>query len=188
MLLYFKSLNHHEQRREGTNHSGYLFHFYFFTLALTNKLKKSREVRTEEGGWNKGKGGGVREGKQKLWTLLVTFHLLIQGRPLSILLHPSLCPRRWTYMMLVRAPLFSGFCLGLASGEAGQVRRLEEVSGGDQSIYSPRSFLKSCLWLGCVSCLYRSSCLSRIPCYQFSVIPLIWQPEAWGWEQLHPCY
>lgn len=91
-------------------------------------------------------------------------------------------------MMLVRAPLFSGFCLGLASGEAGQVRRLEEVSGGDQSIYSPRSFLKSCLWLGCVSCLYRSSCLSRIPCYQFSVIPLIWQPEAWGWEQLHPCY
>ena len=48
----------------------------------------------------------------------------------------------------------SGFCVGLASGEAGQVRPGKRGGGGwDQNIYSPRSFLKSCLRLGCVSCL-----------------------------------
>lgn len=100
-----------------------------------------------------GKGGGVREVKTN-GTLLEAFHFLVGEDPS----HPppsfSVLGNGLTwYDEGSISP--SGFCVGLASGEAGQVRPGKRGGGGwDQNIYSPRSFLKrSFLRLGCVSCL-----------------------------------
>lgn len=73
-----------------------------------------------------GKGGGIREGERKAENYPIP-----GSRPLSILLHLALCPRRWTYKDVIQNTPLLWLPLGLSNGEGGQVngrRRENEVS------------------------------------------------------------
>lgn len=110
---------------------------------------KERQGRGRKAEKEIGKRGGVggREPKAENYAGYFPF---ASSRSLSIYLHPALCPRRWTYMAVIkRAPLlWLPFGFGQWGGWRGERGRMEsEVRIFITLALFPISLLR----LGCVS-------------------------------------